>query len=83
MDAIERIEVAVRARLAYEHAHAFGQFAYMEDPASLPKLDAIRLATFLAHVSDEAGRSREEFVGHFYRKYGDCHRYLPVWEATE
>jgi abortive infection bacteriophage resistance protein len=27
IDAIERIEVAVRARLAYEHAHAYGPFS--------------------------------------------------------
>jgi abortive infection bacteriophage resistance protein len=83
IDAIERIEVAVRARLAYEHAHAYGPFAYAENPATLPKLDPARRATFLAHVKEEAGRSRETFVEHFFTKYGDFHQSLPVWEATE
>jgi abortive infection bacteriophage resistance protein len=83
IDAIERIEVAVRARLAYEHAHAYGPFEYVNNPACLPKLDAGQLAKFLATVNEEATRSREEFVKHFFAKYGDQHQNLPVWEATE
>jgi abortive infection bacteriophage resistance protein len=83
IDSIERIEVAVRARLAYEHAHAYGPFAYAEDSAALPKLTSARRATFLAHVKEEASRSRETFVDHFFNKYGNFHQNLPVWEATE
>ncbi len=83
IDAIERIEVAVRARLAYEHAHAFGSFGYVSDPSSLPKLRADERSKFLVTVAEEASRSREIFVRHFFSKYGDSHTCLPVWEATE
>jgi len=83
IDAIERTEVAVRCRLAYEHAHRHGPFAYADDPATLPKLDAHQHADFLTHVGDETSRSKEAFVAHFRSQYGDCHPYLPVWEATE
>ena len=83
IDAIERIEIAVRSLLAYEHAHVYGPFAYCDDPSTLPKLDAGRLGDFLTRVQDETSRSKELFVDHFFNKYGDSHPYLPVWEATE
>ncbi len=31
----------------------------------------------------QAARSKEVFVDHFERKYGDVHKDLPVWMATE
>jgi abortive infection bacteriophage resistance protein len=83
IDAIERIEIAVRTLLAYEHAHSFGPFAYAEDAASLSRIDSAKRSAFLVHVVDESTRSKETFVCHFHTKYGDCHQYLPVWEATE
>jgi len=83
MDAIERIEVAVRTRLAYEHAHSFGVFGYVDDPGSLPKLAPTVRSDFLAVVGEETRRSREVFVKHFFAKYGDTYVFLPVWEATE
>lgn len=79
----ERMEIAVRCRMAYEHAHAYGQFAYADDPATLPKLGTRDLAGFLEHVREETARSKETFVSHFQAKYGDCHPCLPVWEAAE
>ncbi len=83
MDAIERIEIAVRTHLAYEHAHNHGAFGYATDPASLPKLVGNERAEFLRHVCGESARSRERFVAHFRGKYGANHAYLPVWTATE
>jgi len=83
MDAVERIEIATRSHLAYEHAHAHGAFGYALDPVSLPKLDSAKRAHFLDHVEDESKRSREQFVDHFYGKYAAKHQYLPVWMATE
>ena len=83
MDAIERIEIAVRSLLAYYHAHSHGAFAYALDPASLPKISPEAYQEFLDRVAEEAKRSQEAFVGHFQSKYGDSHGYLPVWMATE
>ncbi len=83
MDAIERIEIAVRCHLAYEHAHAHGAFGYANDHLSLPKLNANEHKVFLRHVRAEYGRSKEKFAEHFQLKYGLNHPDLPVWMATE
>jgi abortive infection bacteriophage resistance protein len=86
MDAVERIEVAVRTQLAYHHAHNHGAFAYSTDPASLPKLNFDRYREFVQSVKDETSRrhrSQDQFVKHFQNKYGDVHHDLPVWMATE
>lgn len=83
MDAVERIEIAVRTQLAYHHAHSYRAFGYAEDPASLPKLNAADRIQFIQRVAEETDRSREPFVGHFRSKYGDVHRPLPVWMVTE
>lgn len=83
MDAIERIEIAVRSQLAYHHAHAHGPFGYASEPASLPKLVPNQHQEFVARIREETSRSHERFVDHFYDKYGDSHADLPVWMATE
>ena len=83
MDAIERIEVAVRSQLAHHHSLLHGPFAYATDPKTFPKLLAAKHQEFLGHIAEETQRSRETFVRHFKTKYGDCHQHLPVWMAAE
>jgi len=83
MDAIERIEIAVRSLMAYHHAHEHGAFAYAEDSSSLPKMSPDDHSKFLARIAEEAERSKEVFVEHFRAKYGDSNKYLPVWMVTE
>ena len=83
MDAIERIEVAVRSQLAHHHSLHYGPFAYSTDPGTLPKLTPAEHQDFLAHIKEETDRSHETFAMHFRRKYGDCHKFLPVWMASE
>ncbi len=82
MDAIERIEVAVRSQLAYHHSHEHGAFAYATDPASMPKLNSRALADFTERLEEEVRRSKEMFVKHFRAKY-PSDRFLPVWMVTE
>jgi abortive infection bacteriophage resistance protein len=88
MEAIERIEVAVRTQLAYHHAHAFDAFAYAEKPTTLPGMtngpvsDYASHASFMAEVRKCVKRSREPFVRHFRQKYTH-HNDLPIWMATE
>lgn len=83
MDAMERIEVGLRAQFSYHHAHAHGPFGYVEDPGALPKLSADARNRLLLRIRDEVDRSKERFVRHFVEKYGDEHNALPVWMATE
>lgn len=84
MDAVERIEVAVRTMLAYEHAHAFkSPFAYAEDSAALPGLDKEQRARLLDSLTAEMRASKERFAVHFRGKYGADHDWMPIWMATE
>jgi abortive infection bacteriophage resistance protein len=82
MDAIERIEVAVRAQLAYFHAHRYGPFAYINQPASTPKLTITAHANFVQRVDEEVQRSQQVFVRRFRQKYA-LSPHLPIWMAIE
>ncbi|HOE67707.1 MAG TPA: Abi family protein [Candidatus Hydrogenedentes bacterium] len=82
LDGIERVEVAIRTQLVYEHVHRHGPFGYVV-PANLPKLNGQRFDEFMARVYSETQRSHEIFVKHFQEKYGDQHGYLPLWMAVE
>ena len=84
MDAIERVEIAVRTQLAYYHAHAYKDpFAYYARRESMWGIDDAKFAAFKQKVDDETARSREMFVLHFNEKYADSHACLPVWMAVE
>ena len=84
MDAIERIEIAIRSQLALHHSQLFGPFGYAENPESLPDFKSSPdRAKFIERLSEETSRSREMFRGHFIAKYGDTHPHLPIWMLAE
>jgi abortive infection bacteriophage resistance protein len=83
MDALERIEVGVRARLAYEHAMRGGPFAYEADPVAMFAYDAVKRSEFFRRLQEDLNRSHEPFVEHFWTKYGDTHAWPPVWVTAE
>ncbi len=82
MDAIERIEVAVRTRLIFNCVHTHGPFGY-QDRKNLPKLESDKFAHWLNDLDDECLRSRETFISHFRNKYGDTHKRPPLWMLAE
>ncbi len=82
MDAIERVEVAVRTSLIYHLSHGHGPFGYT-DPVNLPNISPRVHADLLKKIKKETQRSKETFVTHFNEKYGDCHEHLPIWMASE
>jgi abortive infection bacteriophage resistance protein len=85
LDAIEAIEVHVRTQLAYHFAHEYGAFAYTEDRC-FPNLRPDQFILWQRKLDDQVARSlksREEFVAHFFAKYGDEHRRLPIWALVE
>lgn len=84
MDAVERIEVAVRTQLAYHHSHLDGNpFSFVENPSHLPELTSEDRARFLEDLKRDAQNSKETFAEHFRKKYGDSHSYMPVWMSCE
>lgn len=82
MDAVERVEVAVRTQLIYHFAHRCGPFGYT-DQKNLPRLPADKHQKWLDEMKAESGRSRETFIDHFNKKYGDQHSHLPLWMLGE
>ncbi len=82
IDALERIEVAIRTQLAYYFAHEHGPFAYTNHN-NLPHIDSARFSQWQAELQSELLRSKERFVQHFQFKYGDEHEVLPIWMLVE
>ncbi|MBI2427806.1 MAG: Abi family protein [Ignavibacteriales bacterium] len=82
MDAVERVEVAVRTHLAYHFARKFGPFSYT-DPSTFPTLQRESYDRWLNELTDEVNRSNEEFIERFFSKYGNNHVSLPVWMLVE
>ena len=81
LDAIERAEVAIRTRIVNQHALAHGPFGYL-DRANLPGLQVHEHRDLLERIREEARRSREAFVTHFFAKY-TTETDLPLWMACE
>jgi abortive infection bacteriophage resistance protein len=82
LDAIERIEVAVRTQLLYQFAHVHGAFGHCNEE-NLPNLNARNYIDWRESLLVETSRSKETFTKHFSEKYGDTHQNLPIWMVAE
>ena len=80
--AIERIEISVKTQLIYALAYGTGAFGYTEQ-INLPNLSIEEHLRLIEDITKEIEHSREVFVAHFWEKYGDSHKYLPLWMAGE
>ena len=81
IDALERIEIAVRGLISAHHSKDFGPFGYVRNPGSLPDLVEPYRTRFFDSLAREVNRSDETFIAHFHQKYEDTE--LPIWMATE
>ncbi|HQY55799.1 MAG TPA: Abi family protein, partial [Dokdonella sp.] len=79
LDAIERIEVAIRTAITYEIAHAYGAFGHSDPGNFAPGFEHGR---FMDELGVEERRAKETFANHFRKKY-TSESHLPVWMATE
>lgn len=79
MDAIERIEVSLRAVWAHHMAMKYGSHGCL-DVLHYARSDHHTKA--LTSLIEEVERSRDTFVAHYKRKYGDP-PLPPVWMAAE
>ncbi len=82
LDAIEKVEVAIRTAIVYRFVHCYGPFGYL-DYINLNNLSKEGHIEWLFRIKTETSRSKERFVQHFFRKYGENHEYLPLWMASE
>ncbi|MBT3192985.1 MAG: Abi family protein [Verrucomicrobia bacterium] len=81
MDAIERVEIAMRTQLVNRHTMAHGPFGHI-DRANLPGMNAYVHQKFMDKIRQESDRSREDFVKHYVAKY-TSETDLPLWVACE
>lgn len=79
LDAIERIEVALRTSVTYEIGHAYGPFGHADAGNFSPNFNHSK---FMAELATEESRAKETFAAHFRGKY-TSEPHLPVWMATE
>jgi abortive infection bacteriophage resistance protein len=81
IDAIERVEVAVRTALIHDLAMRYGPFAHLQ-LRNFPLTKPTVHAQFVEDLRREAQRSREAFVEHFRVNYDEFPD-LPIWAVGE
>ena len=79
MDAIERVEVSLRAQWAHHMAMTYGPHGYL-DQSLYNRED--HHAKAVATLTDEFKRSRDTFSEHYRRKYSRP-QLPPIWMAVE
>ena len=78
MDAVERIEVSIRTKLAYVLGHKHGPHAHLK-PAIF--FDPIEYGRSITKLDLEVKRSGEEFIKHLTKKYEEL--LPPIWAVVE
>lgn len=81
LDAVERVEVAIKSQLVTELTTRNGIFAHV-NRANLPNLDHQKHRMLMRKINDQIDRSRELFVDHFKTKY-TSETHLPLWMTAE
>lgn len=79
LDAIERVEVAVRTQVTYHYALQYGPFGHINPHNFHPKFNH---AAWLSDAQSEVIRSNDNFISHFEQKY-DGFPVVPLWMLTE
>lgn len=78
LDAIERIEVSVRAQWAHQLGHAYGAHAHL-NPALAKQY--VHWESNLEALRKEIDRSEEDFIKHLSKNYSD--EFPPIWACCE
>jgi abortive infection bacteriophage resistance protein len=79
LEALDSIEINVRAVITYHIAKDLGVFGYADSANFAPTFNH---ADFMRILRREEGRSTEVFIEHYRKKY-ISETELPVWMATE
>ena len=79
LDAIERVEVAVRTQFTYQLGHRYGAFGYTSSANFHHKFNHQK---WLEQIENEVRRSKDDFITHFSSKYIGFPK-VPIWMLTE
>ena len=79
LDAIERVEIAVRTQFTYHIGHQYGAFGHTNPQYFHPKFEHRK---WLNRLKSEVKRSKDDFIGHYKSKYQNF-PVVPIWMLTE
>ncbi|MGN7613880.1 Abi family protein [Magnetococcales bacterium HHB-1] len=79
LDAIERIEIAIRGSIAARLAQQYGAFSHTDAGTFQPRFQH---TAWLERIKQETRRSKERFIRHYKQTYQEFPS-LPIWIATE
>lgn len=82
IDAIERVEVAVKTQIVNHISTKYGPFAYRDKSIFAVPVNLAQFNKLLLFIDSETQKSKEEFVEHFRNSY-DTSNGLPFWMAVE
>lgn len=79
LDALERVEVAIRTTVTYHLGMTYGAFGHEDSNTFHSRFDH---GTWLTHLHQETTRSSDAFVSHYQQKYLGFPT-MPIWMMTE
>ncbi|WP_201578555.1 Abi family protein [Psychrobacter okhotskensis] len=85
LDAIERVEIAVRTQFTYQMGHEYGAFGYTNSANFHNKFNHQK---WFKQVKGEISRSKDDFIKHYSEKYHSVATepevpIVPIWMLTE
>lgn len=81
LDAIERVEIAIRTRIVYDHSLKYGPMGYL-NATQLPGIAYGVHLRWLSKLHQSTENSNETFVASFRQKY-TAEPALPLWMVCE
>lgn len=82
-EALEIIEIAVRTKVAYHFAHAYGAKGHEYDGNFPVSNERFSHVDWLKRLHDDIQDSKEVFIGHHKARYPEEFPSVPVWVAVE
>ncbi len=79
---IEIVEVGLRSYITYIISHKYGPFA-LENRNNFRNLKKEEYNILIDKINNQVHKSREIFIDHFMKKYGDCHTRPAIWMLIE
>ncbi|WP_444893516.1 Abi family protein [Microbulbifer sp. TRSA001] len=79
LDALERVEIALRTQVTYHIAHQYGPFGHTKSQNFHPNF---KHQDWIAKLEEETKRSSDKFIRHYRQKYSGFPT-VPIWLLSE
>ncbi len=81
-EACSVFETSIKTDFIYYFSDKYGPFGYL-DKNNFQKMNLTTHEQLISKITEETKRSKEIFLSHFFKKYGDSHECLPLWMLAE